>query len=91
MCRAVLSFSCMAYVAFIVTENMSCVPYKKIWDKTILEGYCINSRIFHIPGALLSPTTITIILVLPQKPIWSLQMSMKNKIGISLIFLVGLL
>lgn len=91
MCKILLSFSSLAHIAFIVAENMSCVPHRGIWDKTMLTGYCIDPRIYYMPGALVSPIVNAVILIMPQRAIWNLQMSTKNKIGISLIFLVGLL
>ena len=91
MCKIILSFTSLTHIAFIVAENMSCVPHQKIWDRTILVGYCIDQRIFHVPGALVSPIVNLIILIMPQRTIWNLQTSTKNKIGISIIFLVGLL
>jgi hypothetical protein len=91
ICKALLAFTVLTHIAYIVTENMSCIPHEKIWDRTILQGYCIEPHIFQIPGALVNPIVISFILVLPHRAIWGLQMSTKNKIGISVIFLVGLL
>jgi hypothetical protein len=91
VCKALLAANVLAHVAYIVVENMSCVPHRKIWDRTILEGYCIDAKTFQIPGCLVNPIIILVILILPHRAIWSLQMSTKNKIGISFIFLVGLL
>ncbi|KAI0859321.1 hypothetical protein F4860DRAFT_269929 [Xylaria cubensis] len=89
--RALLAFLCLTHMAFIIVENLSCIPHQKIWDRTITSGYCINDKIFQIPGALINPTSILVILILAQKAIWNLKMSLNNKIGISLIFLVGVL
>lgn len=91
MCKALVSFTVLVHIAFIVAENMSCVPHRLIWEKTIPVGYCIDPRIFHIPGAHVSPLVNSLILVLPQNAIWNLQISTRHKAGISLIFLVGLL
>ncbi|KAI2631476.1 hypothetical protein GGS26DRAFT_96313 [Hypomontagnella submonticulosa] len=91
ICKAVLAFSSIGNIAYIVAENMSCFPHKRIWDKTILEGYCIDSEIFQIPGALINPICIAFIIALPQRAIWRLNMSSEKKIGVSLLFLVGLL
>ncbi|OTB05050.1 hypothetical protein M426DRAFT_261084 [Hypoxylon sp. CI-4A] len=88
--RALLSFSCIGHIAFLVAENMSCIPYKKIWDKTILEGYCIEDSLYQIPAAFLSPICIALVLFLPQKAIWRLKMSTKKRLGVSSLFLVGL-
>ncbi|KAI1326473.1 hypothetical protein F5Y16DRAFT_421779 [Xylariaceae sp. FL0255] len=79
----------LLYSAYIITENLSCVPHEKIWNKLLPDGYCIDDKIYQLPGALVSPVWITAALILPQRTIWKLQTSSENKIGISLIFLVG--
>ncbi|GAW21085.1 hypothetical protein ANO14919_105980 [Xylariales sp. No.14919] len=89
--KALLAFVCLSYSAFLVAENLSCIPHERIWDRIILSGYCIDDRAFHIPGASIAPPVILIILILSQNAIWNLRMSLNNKIGISLLFLVGIL
>ncbi|KAJ8131920.1 hypothetical protein O1611_g1703 [Lasiodiplodia mahajangana] len=90
-CKVLLAVIFLSQAAFIVTENLSCTPHQKIWDKTIQEGYCISERIFHVPAVYLNVGIILIILILPQKTIWELKTTLKKRIGISLIFLVGIL
>ncbi|KAI1272254.1 hypothetical protein F5Y07DRAFT_392111 [Xylaria sp. FL0933] len=89
--KSLLAIVCLIHMAFVVAENLSCIPHKKIWDRTIPRGYCIDDKAYHIPGALVSPICILIILILAQRAIWKLKMSRDNKTGISLIFLVGVL
>ncbi|KAI1748253.1 hypothetical protein F4782DRAFT_534597 [Xylaria castorea] len=89
--KALLAAVCLTHIALIVIENVSCIPHEKIWDITITSGSCISEKIYHIPGALIDLTSILIILVLAQRAIWNLKMSLNNKIGVSLIFLVGVL
>ncbi|KAI1822462.1 hypothetical protein F4861DRAFT_550730 [Xylaria intraflava] len=79
------------HVTWVVVENLSCTPYQKIWDVTISGGSCIVRKGLHIPAAAINLAADTIILILPQKTIWSLQMSKKNKIGLSLVFTIGFL
>ncbi|KAI1653503.1 hypothetical protein F4813DRAFT_374505 [Daldinia decipiens] len=86
-----LAFNSIASIAFIVAENMSCFPYRKIWDKTILEGYCIDQKLFQIPGCLANTIYIAVVIVLTQRTIWRLQVATKKKMGVSFLFLVGLL
>ncbi|KAK6953255.1 hypothetical protein Daesc_005556 [Daldinia eschscholtzii] len=89
--KGLLVFISLGHIAYIVAENMSCIPYPKIWDKTILEGYCINSKIFQIPGSAINSICISVIIVLSQRAIWRLQLTMRKKLGISFLFLIGLL
>ncbi|KAI0096132.1 hypothetical protein GGR51DRAFT_567477 [Nemania sp. FL0031] len=90
-CKILLAVLFLSQAAFIVTENLSCMPHRKIWDKTVQDGYCISEDLFHIPAVYLNVVCILLILILPQKTIWELKITIKKRIGISLIFLVGIL
>lgn len=76
------------YSAAILVSSLSCFPHERIWDKTV-PGTCIDSKIILISSATLNVVSDLLILVLPQKTIWSLHISTKKKIGISLVFTVG--
>ncbi|KAI0436304.1 hypothetical protein F4803DRAFT_557137 [Xylaria telfairii] len=86
-----LLFVFLTHIAIIVTENLSCMPYEKIWNVTITSGSCIAEKVYHLPGNVIDLASTLIILILAQRAIWNLQMSLNNKIGISLIFFVGVL
>ncbi|KAI1429031.1 hypothetical protein F5Y12DRAFT_799177 [Xylaria sp. FL1777] len=77
------------YVGWIITENLSCVPHRKIWDITIWEGRCIDGKLIYIPVAAINLIADIIILVLPQRAIWTLHMSTKKKFGVALVFTIG--
>ncbi|KAI1479679.1 hypothetical protein F4774DRAFT_381742 [Daldinia eschscholtzii] len=89
--NSLLAFSALIHIAYIVAENLSCFPYQKIWDPTLLEGYCINQMFFQIPWCFIQPLYITTIILLTQRAIWSLQVTTKKKIAVSFLFLIGLL
>ncbi|KAI0481933.1 hypothetical protein GGR56DRAFT_617870 [Xylariaceae sp. FL0804] len=91
ICKAILVLSSLISVAYVVAENMSCFPHAKIYNPLITEGYCINQTIWQVPGAIGAVLCTVFIIVLPQHTIWRLQMPRKNRVGISLIFMVGLL
>ncbi|KAK5625658.1 hypothetical protein RRF57_001374 [Xylaria bambusicola] len=69
------------YVAWIIAENLSCIPHRRIWDITVCEGKCVDIKMLFIPVAGLNLVADIIILFLPQKAIWALQMSLSKKIG----------
>ncbi|KAI0517801.1 hypothetical protein F5B22DRAFT_645504 [Xylaria bambusicola] len=78
------------YVAWIIAENLSCIPHRRIWDITICESKCVDIKLLFIPVAGLNLVADIIILFLPQKAIWALQMSLSKKIGVALVFAIGL-
>jgi hypothetical protein len=77
------------YIAVVVVSALSCFPHEKIWNPS-LPGKCANTKAFFITNASLNLTSDIIILVLPHRLIWSLQMSKRKKIGVSLAFAVGI-
>jgi hypothetical protein len=65
------------------------VPFERIWDKTV-PGVCYNGRPLNLAIGIFNFISDVLILFLPQKLIWSLNMSMKRKIGIAVTFATGL-
>ncbi|KAI1340367.1 hypothetical protein F5Y15DRAFT_56012 [Xylariaceae sp. FL0016] len=77
-------------VASVFALCFQCIPYQKIWDIT-LPGHCLVKSKVEITSAAIHLVSDLIILVLPQSVIWSLQMSLKQRLGVSIIFSLGVL
>ncbi|KAH7313900.1 hypothetical protein B0I35DRAFT_436077 [Stachybotrys elegans] len=80
----------LVYVIGIIMSVVSCVPTEKIWEPW-LEGRCFDRKAIDVTTAAFNLFLDIYILILPQRFIWSLQMSRPRKIGVSLIFSIGLL
>ncbi|KAI0465690.1 hypothetical protein F4859DRAFT_527824 [Xylaria cf. heliscus] len=89
-CHILLWVNVLFYFSIIIVANLICFPFALIWDKT-LEGTCIDGKVIEVASAALNLTSDIIILVLPQRVIWNLQMKKKKKIGVSIIFAIGIL
>ncbi|KAL8719872.1 MAG: hypothetical protein Q9181_008000 [Wetmoreana brouardii] len=77
------------FIAFIVSQFLTCRPLAYNWDKTIAGGRCINSN--HVAYYITSPPDIATniaILVLPIPWLWNLQMHLRKKIALTIIFLL---
>ncbi|KAK3937136.1 hypothetical protein QBC46DRAFT_393350 [Diplogelasinospora grovesii] len=85
---AVLCVNTLFYAAGIFAENLSCIPYQGIWDKTI-PARCLDQKVLDVASACINLASDICILVLPQPIIWGLQISLHKKIGVSLIFAMG--
>lgn len=71
--------------------SLSCVPYEYLWNRTIEDGYCrMNTAYITLSTACFSFSTDIIILLMPQHVIWELNMSRGRKIGISVVFALGM-
>ncbi|KAI2634655.1 hypothetical protein GGS21DRAFT_113844 [Xylaria nigripes] len=87
---ALLIIHTIFQATYIIFQNLSCNPPRKVWDIT-MSGTCIDIKVLHVLVASVNLVINIIILFLPQKAIWSLNMSLKRKIGVSMTFTIGLL
>jgi hypothetical protein len=74
----------------MILVNLSCVPYEYLWNRTIPGGYCrINTAYTSLSAACFALATDFIILLIPQRIIWTLNMSTYRRLGVSLVFTLG--
>jgi len=90
LCQVVLWLNVVYYTAATIVESMQCTPRELIWDPTV-KGWCLNTKAVEVISASVNVVSDIVILVAPQFVIWRLQLSKAKKIGVALIFAVGLL
>ena len=76
------------YVSTTFVKIFSCTPRAKIWDSTV-PGSCINIARVLVANGIFNVVTDSLILLIPTRSVWNLQMSTKKKIGVVAIFSVG--
>lgn len=91
VCHTVLWVNILYYVASAISINLTCFPHQKIWDKTITDGTCINSNALYLSGTIINLLSDLVIFYTPQSVIWGLKLSTSKKVGVSLIFAIGVL
>jgi hypothetical protein len=74
----------------IILLNMQCVPHEAIWN------FYVPSKCYDLNKVMLTSACVQVftdwsMVLLPQRIIWGLQMNWQKKIGVSVIFGVGLL
>ncbi|KAJ5344827.1 hypothetical protein N7452_002831 [Penicillium brevicompactum] len=89
-CMFVSFIQCAWGISCIILLNMQCRPHAAIWK------FYLPSKCYSLPKVMLASASIQVIsdilmFLLPQKIIWSLQMNWQKKLGISVIFGVGIL
>lgn len=89
-CQVVMWVNILYYAAVITAWALSCSPHAKIWTPS-LPGKCFNTKAFFVTNASLNLASDIVILALPQSSIWGLQMSRRKKIGVSLVFAIGVM
>lgn len=88
-CWAVLIVNTTYYIANIIATNLACIPFRAIYDKTI-PGKCLDEKALDSSSAAINLISDLTILILAQKVIWRLHISVKKKLGVSVVFAVGL-
>lgn len=83
ICYAMLGFNVAYYIIAIAIESRSCLRGS--------HGSCIDIQVRDICSASIHVLSDLLILLLPQKMIWGLSISMKKKVVISLVFATGIL
>ncbi|TVY15619.1 hypothetical protein LARI1_G005456 [Lachnellula arida] len=78
------------FIACFFISIFQCNPRERIWNPTV-KGTCLNYQKYILVTAIFNCTSDVLMLFFPLFSVWNLRMSMKRKIGISAIFLVGLL
>ncbi|KAI6089741.1 hypothetical protein F4821DRAFT_230826 [Hypoxylon rubiginosum] len=90
ICYIVVWINVLFYTSTIFASIFACRPISAKWDK-LIPGSCINTMALDTISSIFNIVSDFAILLLPQKIIWRLQMTRKRKIGVSLVFAVGLL
>lgn len=74
----------------IVAGCFTCIPTQKLWHPD-LPGGCMDLGKFYYGLQIPNIATDFMILVMPMHVVWGLPVSRPQKIGLSAIFVVGLL
>lgn len=86
----VLSFVVSGWmVAVILVSIFSCTPVAYWWDRTIPNGHCVDNTAFLLGNSIPNICTDFFILILPMPYVWTLNQSLRRKIAVSGLFLLG--
>ncbi|KAM4060800.1 hypothetical protein HRG_001669 [Hirsutella rhossiliensis] len=90
ICWAMIVANCLFYLASIVAVQFYCTPVEKNWHRWV-PGTCRDRSTIDITPTVFNLVFDLLILLLPQRVIWTLQMNNRRKLGVSIVFSVGLL
>jgi hypothetical protein len=79
------------FIWFLVCFLMgifNCLPIDSFWDPNI-QGTCISFEYYSIGYAVVNISTDIVILALPIRVVWNLQLPRGQKIALTLIFMLG--
>lgn len=86
--KASIVFMVLYLVSTLLVDFMVCIPVRAYWDTTI-KGRCIDRIKYYIVTAALNIFTDFWILILPMPMVWKLQISLRQKLILCGIFLIG--
>ena len=83
-------FCLIWFVAAFIGDMLYCIPIRQFWDHTA-GGSCFNFPKYFLAMELIDLLLDVVIIALPLKTISSLQLSLRKKIALLGIFLLGAL
>lgn len=78
-------------IAFASASVASCTPFEYNWNKTIVNGRCINTSRFYTAQTTLGVLFDVVLVAMPMPMLWGLQMKLRKKVALTCIFGVGIL
>lgn len=88
--QAIMWLNGIYYIVTFFAGVFTCVPRRKIWEPTI-PGHCLNTVNWFVASGLVNVASDVAILMIPIFCISMLQMPLKRKICISVVFAIGIL
>lgn len=90
LCWAVLILNVLAMISIILGTCLICRPIMYSFDKTIPNGHCGDLFSFENYTAIMSVILDFIVVLLPMPMLWGLQLQRKKRIGLSIVFGMGI-
>ncbi|KAH8732138.1 hypothetical protein GQ44DRAFT_735788 [Phaeosphaeriaceae sp. PMI808] len=87
-CIANIVVNFVFYTTTIFVMIFACTPRSKIWNQ-LEEGKCVNIFAVNVASSVFNFILDLVMLSMPQRIIWNLQLSTKKKVAVSLLFAVG--
>lgn len=75
-------------IALVLVSIFSCNPIRGFWDHSI-PSQCINSQWFFIGNSIPNILTDAVLLCLPMRDIWRIQLDRQSKVAVSVLFALG--
>lgn len=83
-----IAFTIVSGIAYLGLAIWQCRPIRAFWDRDI-EHVCISNHVAWLSYALINIITDFIILLLPVQQVLRLQLKIRDKVAVIMIFLLG--
>jgi hypothetical protein len=89
-----IAYSVAWGIAFVGVAIFSCRPIHAFWEfslQALPSTYCINNRAWYVGQAVPNILTDILVLLMPIKQVWALQLDKRSKLALVFIFALGIL
>ena len=83
-------FCLLWFMVVMLVSALQCQPVSYAWNKMV-DGTCIDLRAMYYGFTISNMVLDVIINVMPVRLIWKLQLSIKKKILLTFIMLIGIM
>ena len=83
-----ITFMILFALSTVLVDIFNCNPIRASWDKTI-PAKCVDPVILYRSTAIINLVTDILILCTPAPMVWRLNMSIRNRLALYSIFLLG--
>ena len=90
VCYGVQAFNLAFLISTVVATSLICKPIAYNWDYTIPDGACGKAKAYATYTALANLLLDFIVVMLPMRILWGLQMATRRKVAVSGMFSMGL-
>ncbi|KAL8852327.1 MAG: hypothetical protein Q9221_002823 [Calogaya cf. arnoldii] len=90
-CHVIIVLTLVYYIISTTITIFACSPREKMWNPLITGGHCLNNNAGVLFTSLFNIVSDIIILVLPARSVWKLQIPRAKKSKIVALFATGLL
>ncbi|KAF2794414.1 hypothetical protein K505DRAFT_304089 [Melanomma pulvis-pyrius CBS 109.77] len=87
-CYVISTFVTLYTATCVFLMLFQCTPIRGYWDASAKQ-HCINIRATLVVIAALNSVSDFLVYLWPAKPLWSLQLPLKRRLGLIFIFAVG--
>ena len=91
MVHVALAITACAGTAACIAFVFQCHPVEFFWNRAIPGGHCLPGNASFLANAVISLMIDIWILLIPIPTVWRLRIPTRQKIALSVIFMIGLL
>lgn len=91
VCAVLIAANTVLYIAAIIANYIVVVPLEALWKPWVVGRHLINRQAADTAVVTFNLVCDVFILFVPQKVIWNLNLNRQRKIGLSILFGLGVM